>query len=121
MSHDDTPVSGENWALVFLHNIFYGPLINSPEMACDIARLIFARLYGEGAMKKEEPFQCRDDGEAWTVAGSHQPADMPDGSGIWYITIKKSDARVLTVARNIKLEALDALSSKGKSGEAGED
>jgi len=69
-------------------------------------------------MKKEEPFRCRDDGETWTVAGSHQPPDMPAGSGIWYITIKKSDARVLNIARNIKLEAIDALSSRGRIGGA---
>jgi hypothetical protein len=120
MTQNDKPVSGENSALVFLHNIFHGPLVNSPEMACDIGRLIFSRFYGQEEMKKEEPFRYRDDGESWTVAGSHQPSDMPDGSGIWFVMIKKADARVLSIGRNIKLEALNALSSEGRICDAGE-
>jgi hypothetical protein len=45
---------------------------------------------------------------------------MPDGSGIWFVMIKKADARVLSIGRNIKLEALNALSSKGRICDAGE-
>jgi len=85
-------------------------------MACDIGRLVFARLYGEEKMKREEPFRYSDGGDTWTVAGSYQPPDMPIGTGIWFIKIKKSNARVMRVFRSITLETLDAFSSKGKIG-----
>jgi hypothetical protein len=85
-----------------------------------MGRLIFARLYGEEKMKKEEPFRYSDGGDAWTVAGSYQPPDMPDGTGVWFVKIKKSNARVMRVAHTITLETLDALSSRGNAGNADE-
>jgi len=107
--------------LLFLHNAIHGPIVNSPEMACDIGRLVFARLYGKAKMKREEPFRYRDGGDTWTVAGSYQPPDLPDGTGVWFIKIKKSNSEVLKVARTITFETMDALSSRGASGNTEED
>jgi hypothetical protein len=90
-------------------------------MACDIGRLVFARLYGEDKMKREEPFRYSDGGDTWTVAGSYQPPDLPEGTGVWFIKIKKSNAEVLKVARSITFETLNALSSRGKIGDSEED
>jgi len=121
MSPDGKSEFNGDSTLLFLHNAIHGVIVNSPEMACDIGRLVFARLYGEAKMKREEPFRYRDGGDTWTVAGSYQPPDLPDGTGVWFIKIKKSNAEVLKIWRSITLETLDALSSRGKIGDAGED
>jgi hypothetical protein len=121
MSPDEKSEFNGDSTLLFLHNAIHGPIVNSPEMACDIGRLVFARLYGETKMKREEPFRYRDDGDTWTVAGSYQPPDLPDGTGVWFIKIKKSNAEVLKVARSITFETIDSLSSRSKIGYAGEE
>jgi len=111
----------EDSGLVYLHNILHGPLINSGDMACEIARVILRRFEGDQEAALEEPLQYRDDGDYWFVKGSHQPPDMAVGSGIWSISINKSNARVLDLGRKLTLKTPDELSPGFKCDDEGED
>ena len=100
----------EDSGLVYMHNLLHGPLVNSGEMACEIARLILRRLNGDQGAALEEPLQYRDDGDYWSVKGSHQPPEMAVGSGIWSIIINKSNARIVDLGRKLTLKTPDELS-----------
>jgi hypothetical protein len=71
-----------------------GPLLNEPTIARDFATMLLRRLHGDAELAKQQPLSVVDQGGDWVVMGSHQEHGMRQGTGAWFVRVRKSDCRV---------------------------
>jgi hypothetical protein len=77
-------------------------LIPDAETAVNVGRVILERYYGEGLVRRYEPYRAILDpqhGEEWWVLGSREDARTGGfGGGFPELSIARKDARVLRIA-----------------------
>ncbi len=76
-------------------------LIPDAETALKVGRAILDKYYGEGLVRKYEPYRAISDpqGENWWVSGSREDGPIQGvGGGFPELSIAKKDARVTRIA-----------------------
>jgi hypothetical protein len=69
-------------------------LIDNPQVAKDIAKIILIKMYGVGEIERQEPFIVTDNRDAWRITGTLKPEFL---GGVAIIEIRKRDGAVIFI------------------------
>jgi hypothetical protein len=97
----------KNGAGLYVNELIHGGVITTPEVAREFAALVLGSLYGDEELAKQQPLRVVDQGRTWLVEGSHQWPDGAAGSGSWFMTMQKRDAKVLKLGFRLPMDIPD--------------
>jgi hypothetical protein len=77
-------------------------VVPTADVAVQIARAILISIYGEEAIRREEPLTAELRGDMWEVMGTlHCPAESICNGGVVEISIVRADGRVIRIEHGL--------------------
>jgi hypothetical protein len=86
-------------AMMLMVQVTRGGVVFSAEAAIKIAELLCEVHHGTREVELQKPFVAADKGSYWRVEGSRNRPKKVDGSGPFFLSIDKHDARVTDFGR----------------------
>jgi hypothetical protein len=80
--------------MLFLTNIARGGVVFSSDLAQRIAELLCEAHYGNKELARQRPFSVTDKDTYWRVEGNWNRDGEIEGTGTFFVSIEKYDARV---------------------------
>lgn len=96
--------SDEAEAGLYVNELIHGGVIAEPAVALEFAALVLRSLQGSDELKKQQPLRITDQGATWHVRGNYQQPGAAPGSGSWFITLRKRDAKVLKLGFRLPMD-----------------
>lgn len=92
---DNDPVS--NFRM--FQRVIYGDAIKDKATAIAISRILVESEFGAKELKRQEPFEIKDDGENWNVEGSFNKDRTAIPNGPVVVKLNKANATVISLYR----------------------
>lgn len=75
-------------------------LVNSEEMALELAEVYVKNFYSEGAANRQKPYLVVDNETEWVVAGQYVCYRLSPAGGLFFIVISKKDGKVIFLTQD---------------------
>ncbi len=93
------PTSDAPSTTVMLIQMTRGGVIFNAELARKIGENLLESHYGDGELNRQRPLIVTDKGDHWRVEGSWNHDQKIPGAGAFFLSIQKSDGRVIDLGR----------------------
>jgi hypothetical protein len=85
--------------MVMLIQMAKGGVVFTSELARSLAESLLEAHYGSDELERQRPLLIMDNGNHWRVEGSWNRGQKIPGSGAFFLSIQKSDGRVIDLGR----------------------